>query len=161
MELSIFAARAGAFSCAPPGSGTRSSSYYSCGFDAQDRRRGFRALAHGALCPDLACGDVNRAMLDAVHFDVNTMTDTLAAPPPPCWARPRTISGRSTPCSPLDGNYAQVRAAGRIPRAQLTRDLADIRPPLPYRSATGRRWPAFTARRATAFSLASAFRCTG
>ena len=39
------------------------------------------ADAYGALCAaHYACGDASRTILDAVHYDVNTLTDTLAAP---------------------------------------------------------------------------------
>ena len=39
------------------------------------------ADAYGALCAaHYASGDASRTILDAVHYDVNTLTDTLAAP---------------------------------------------------------------------------------
>lgn len=36
---------------------------------------------YGALCAErFACGDISRAFLNAVHFDVNTLTDTISNP---------------------------------------------------------------------------------
>ena len=36
---------------------------------------------YGALCAErFACGDISRSFLNAVHFDVNTLTDTIDAP---------------------------------------------------------------------------------
>lgn len=36
---------------------------------------------YGALCAErFACGDTSRAFLNAVHFDVNTLTDTISNP---------------------------------------------------------------------------------
>ena len=50
-------------------------------FDALDQGAAQFANRYGALCAArFACGDVSRAVLDAVHFDVNSLTDTIAAP---------------------------------------------------------------------------------
>ena len=36
---------------------------------------------YGALCATrFSCGDIAQALLDAVHFDTNTLTDTINAP---------------------------------------------------------------------------------
>ena len=36
---------------------------------------------YGALCATrFSCGDIAQAVLDAVHFDTNTLTDTINAP---------------------------------------------------------------------------------
>ena len=50
-------------------------------FDALDQGAAQFADRYGALCAArFACGDVSLAVLDAVHFDVNSLTDTIAAP---------------------------------------------------------------------------------
>ena len=52
-------------------------------FDALEQGPAPFAGCYGALCAaQFACGDPARAMLDAVHYDVNTLTDTIAAPAP-------------------------------------------------------------------------------
>ena len=41
---------------------------------------------YGALCATrFSCGDIAQAVLDAVHFDTNTLTDTINAPEPTIW----------------------------------------------------------------------------
>ena len=81
MELSILSLRVRALSVLRGLQRHPFVSSYLAVFDALKTDDADFARAYGALCAQIfACGDVNRAMLDAVHFDVNTMTDTLAAP---------------------------------------------------------------------------------
>ena len=48
---------------------------------AFDRSAADFADRYGALCAArFACGDISRSFLNAVHFDVNTLTDTIDAP---------------------------------------------------------------------------------
>ena len=48
---------------------------------AFDRSAADFADRYGALCAArFACGDISRSLLNAVHFDVNTLTDTIDAP---------------------------------------------------------------------------------
>ena len=48
---------------------------------AFDRSAADFADRYGALCAArFACGDISRFFLNAVHFDVNTLTDTIDAP---------------------------------------------------------------------------------
>ena len=52
-------------------------------FDALGQNADAFADRYGALCAaQFACRNASRAILDAVHYDVNTLTDTIAAPAP-------------------------------------------------------------------------------
>ena len=56
---------------------------YADTLDALDRSPAAFADCYGALCEALfACGGAHRALLDAVHFDANTLTDRLDTPDP-------------------------------------------------------------------------------
>ena len=54
---------------------------YRTALDALHANAAAFADAYGALCAAVyACGDPHQTLLDAVHYDVNTLTDTLDAP---------------------------------------------------------------------------------
>ena len=135
MELSILSLRVRALSVLRGLQRHPFVSSYLAVFDALKTDDADFARAYGALCAQIfACGDVNRAMLDAVHFDVNTMTDTLAAPS-------ATLLGAAThdiqalnALLALDGNTLKSAAAG-VYRMPALRDLPDYpaAAPLPFR----------------------------
>ena len=100
-------------------------------------------------------------MLDAVHFDVNTMTDTLAAPS-------ATLLGAAThdiqalnALLALDGNTLKSAAAG-VYRMPALRDLPDYpgrrSPTVPRRGGAGQLLPRAGLR---LFRTGLRFRCTG
>ena len=135
MELSILSLRVRALSVLRGLQRHPFVSSYLAVFDALKTDDADFARAYGALCAQIfACGDVSRAMLDAVHFDVNTMTDTLDAPS-------ATLLGAAThdiqalnALLALDGNTLKSAAAG-VYRMPALRDLPDYpaAAPLPFR----------------------------
>ena len=76
-------------------------------------RQGF-AARYGALCAaQFACGDASRAVLDAVHFDVNTLTDTIDAPAPALLDAATHDIEVLNALLALDGAALKAAAAGR------------------------------------------------
>ena len=149
MELSALSLRCAACPCCAGCSSTRlSAPIWRCSTRSA-ARRGVRRR-YGALCRRSSPAGTPRALLDAVHFDVNTLTDTIDDPAPAVLARPRTTSRRCAPCS----RWTAPRSNPRPPRAWHARaaGLPDFPAPRPCPSGTAPRSPATTARRATGFS---------
>ena len=93
------------------------------------------ADAYGALCAaHYASGDASRTILDAVHYDVNTLTDTLAAPADALLdAATRDIQTVNALLA-LDGAALKSAAATRFGTPALL-ELPDfpVGAPLPFR----------------------------
>ncbi|MDY3710973.1 MAG: ATP-binding protein [Agathobaculum sp.] len=102
--------------------------------DALERDAARFADCYGALCQTLlACEDPSRAMLDAVHFDVNSMTDTIAAPTPAVlYAASHDLEVLSALLA-LDGAVLKAAAVSRF-SAPALRELPDFpaAAPLPF-----------------------------
>ena len=83
-------------------------------FDALEQGPAPFAGCYGALCAaQFACGDPARAMLDAVHYDVNTLTDTIAAPAPALLDAATHDLEVLNALLALDGAALKTAAAGR------------------------------------------------
>ena len=83
-------------------------------FDALSQGAEAFAARYGALCAaQFACGDASRAVLDAVHFDVNTLTDTIAAPAPALLDAATHDIEVLNALLALDGAALKAAAAGR------------------------------------------------
>lgn len=90
---------------------------------------------YGALCAEvLRCDDAHRAVLDAVRFDVNTLTDTLAAPAKAVLAAATHDLAALNALLALDGAALKTAA-----RAAFSADVLTLLPdfaaaaPLPFR----------------------------
>ena len=93
------------------------------------------ADAYGALCAaHYACGDASRTLLDAVHYDVNTLTDTLAAPADALLGAATRDLETLDALLALDGAALKTAASGRFGVPALL-DLPDFpaSAPLPFR----------------------------
>nr|WP_295945219.1 ATP-binding protein [uncultured Agathobaculum sp.] len=83
-------------------------------FDALSQSAEAFAARYGALCAaQFACGDASRAVLDAVHFDVNTLTDTIDAPAPALLDAATHDIEVLNALLALDGAALKAAAAGR------------------------------------------------
>lgn len=83
-------------------------------FDALSQSAEAFAARYGALCAaQFACGDASRAVLDAVHFDVNTLTDTIDAPAPALLDAATHDIEVLNALLALDGVALKAAAAGR------------------------------------------------
>lgn len=83
-------------------------------FDALEQGAEPFAGCYGALCAaQFACGDPSHALLDAVHFDVNTLTDTIAAPAPALLDAATHDIEVLNALLALDGAALKTAAAGR------------------------------------------------
>ena len=83
-------------------------------FDALSQSAEAFAARYGALCAaQFACGDASRAVLDAVHFDVNTLTDTIDAPAPALLAAAPHDAEVLDALLAVDGAAPRAAAAGR------------------------------------------------
>lgn len=83
-------------------------------FDALSQSDEAFAARYGALCAaQFACGDASRAVLDAVHFDVNTLTDTIDAPAPALLDAATHDIEVLNALLALDGAALKAAAAGR------------------------------------------------
>ena len=83
-------------------------------FDALSQSAEAFAARYGALCAaQFACGDASRAILDAVHFDVNTLTDTIDAPAPALLDAATHDIEVLNALLALDGAALKAAAAGR------------------------------------------------
>ena len=83
-------------------------------FDALSQGAEAFAARYGALCAaQFACGDASRAVLDAVHFDVNTLTDTIDAPAPALLDAATHDIEVLNALLALDGAALKAAAAGR------------------------------------------------
>lgn len=83
-------------------------------FDALSQSAEAFAARYGALCAaQFACGDASRAVLDAVHFDVNTLTDTIDAPAPALLDAATNDIEVLNALLALDGAALKAAAAGR------------------------------------------------
>ena len=83
-------------------------------FDALEQGASQFAGCYGALCAaQYACGDASRAVLDAVHFDVNTLTDRIAAPAPALLDAATHDIEVLCALLALDGATLKAAAAGR------------------------------------------------
>lgn len=83
-------------------------------FDALNQSAEAFAARYGALCAaQFACGDASRAVLDAVHFDVNTLTDTIDAPAPALLDAATHDIEVLNALLALDGAALKAAAAGR------------------------------------------------
>ena len=104
-------------------------------FDALGQDAAAFASRYGALCAaQFACRDASRALLDAVHFDVNTLTDTIAAPAPALLDAATHDIQALCALLALDGAALKDTAAARL-NAPALRDLPDFpaAAPLPFR----------------------------
>lgn len=93
------------------------------------------ADAYGALCAaHYACGDASHTLLDAVHYDVNTLTDTLAAPADALLGTATRDLETLNALLALDGTALKAAASGRFGVPALL-DLPDFpaSTPLPFR----------------------------
>ncbi|MDO5141968.1 MAG: ATP-binding protein [Eubacteriales bacterium] len=93
------------------------------------------ADAYGALCAQMfACTDVSRALLDAVHYDVNTLTDTIDAPAPALLDAATHDIDALNALLALDGTALRDAAAARLDAPAL-RALPRLpsAAPLPFR----------------------------
>ena len=93
------------------------------------------ADAYGALCAaHYACCDASRTLLDAVHYDVNTLTDTLAAPADALLGAATRDLETLDALLALDGAALKTAASGRFGVPALL-DLPDFptSAPLPFR----------------------------
>lgn len=107
--------------------------------DVLDRLHGTDAArfadAYGALCAAYyAHGDTTQALLRAVHYDVNTLTDTLSAPAPALLDAATHDLQAINAFLALDGATLKTAAAGRYDAPAL-RELPDFpaSAPLPFR----------------------------
>lgn len=104
-------------------------------FDALGQNADTFADRYGALCAaQFACRDASRAILDAVHYDVNTLTDTIAAPAPALLdAATHDIEALCSLLA-LDGAALKSAAAARL-NAPALLELPDFpaSAPLPFR----------------------------
>ena len=104
-------------------------------FDALGQNADAFADRYGALCAaQFACRDASRAILDAVHYDVNTLTDTIAAPAPALLdAATHDIEALCSLLA-LDGAALKSAAAARL-NAPALLELPDFpaAAPLPFR----------------------------
>ena len=135
MELSILALRVRALSVLRGLQKHPVISAYLDVFDAVGRDAAAFANAYGELCARIfACGDVSKAVLDAVHFDVNTLTDTIDAPAPALLAAATHDIQALNALLALDGNTIKSAAAG-VYRMPALRELPDFPAcaPLPFR----------------------------
>ena len=83
-------------------------------FDALSQSAEAFAARYGALCAaQFACGDASCAVLDAVHFDVNTLTDTIDAPAPALLDAATHDIEVLNALLALDGAALKAAAAGR------------------------------------------------
>lgn len=83
-------------------------------FDALSQSAEAFAARYGALCAaQFAYGDASRAALDAVHFDVNTLTDTIDAPAPALLDAATHDIEVLNALLALDGAALKAAAAGR------------------------------------------------
>ena len=106
-------------------------------FDALGQDAAAFASRYGALCAaQFACRDASRALLDAVHFDVNTLTDTIADPAPALLNAATHDIQALCALLALDGAALKDTAAARL-NAPALRDLPDFpaAAPLPFRDA--------------------------
>ena len=104
-------------------------------FDALGRTAEEFAAAYGALCQaQFACRDAARALLDAVHFDVNTLTDTIDGPAPAVLGAATHDIEALCALLALDGAALKSAAAARLGTPALT-GLPDFpaAAPLPFR----------------------------
>ena len=104
-------------------------------FDALGRTAEAFAAAYGALCQaQFACRDAARALLDAVHFDVNTLTDTIDGPAPAVLGAATHDIEALCALLALDGAALKSAAAARLGTPALT-GLPDFpaAAPLPFR----------------------------
>ena len=104
-------------------------------FDALGRTAEEFAAAYGALCQaQFACRDAARALLDAVHFDVNTLTDTIDGPAPAVLGAATHDIEALCALLALDGAALKSAAASRLGTPALT-GLPDFpaAAPLPFR----------------------------
>lgn len=104
-------------------------------FDALGRTAEEFAAAYGALCQaQFACRDAARALLDAVHFDVNTLTDTIDDPAPAVLGAATHDIEALCALLALDGAALKSAAAARLGTPALT-GLSDFpaAAPLPFR----------------------------
>ena len=104
-------------------------------FDALGRTAEEFAAAYGALCQaQFACRDAARALLDAVHFDVNTLTDTIDGPAPAVLGAATHDIEALCALLALDGAALKSAAAARLGTPALT-GLSDFpaAAPLPFR----------------------------
>ena len=104
-------------------------------FDALGRTAEEFAAAYGALCQaQFACRDAARALLDAVHFDVNTLTDTIDGPAPAVLGAATNDIEALCALLALDGAALKSAAAARLGTPALT-GLPDFpaAAPLPFR----------------------------
>lgn len=93
------------------------------------------ADAYGALCAaHYAYQDASQALLDAVHYDVNTLTDTLAAPASALLSAATLDIEALNALLALDGTALKTAAAGRYNApALLTLPDFPASSPLPFR----------------------------
>ena len=104
-------------------------------FDALGRTAEAFAAAYGALCQaQFACRDAARALLDAVHFDVNTLTDMIDDPAPAVLGAATHDIEALCALLALDGAALKSAAAARLGTPALT-GLPDFpaAAPLPFR----------------------------
>ena len=101
-------------------------------FDALGQDAAAFASRYGALCAaQFACRDASRALLDAVHFDVNTLTDTIADPAPALLDAATHDIQALCALLALDGAALKDTAAARL-NAPALRDFPAAAP-LPFR----------------------------
>ena len=135
MELSILSLRIRALSVLRNLQKHSLIAAYLAVFDALKTDADHFAAAYGALCAQIfACGDVSQSILDAVHFDTNTLTDTLDVPAAALtYAATHDIQALNALLA-LDGNTVKSAAAD-IYRIPALRDLSDFPSavPLPFR----------------------------
>lgn len=93
------------------------------------------ADAYGALCAaHYAYGDAAQALLDAVHYDVNTLTDTLSAPAAALLGAATVDIEAINALLAVDGAALKTAAAGRYNApALLTLPDFPAAAPLPFR----------------------------
>nr|WP_297171683.1 ATP-binding protein [uncultured Agathobaculum sp.] len=92
------------------------------------------ASCYGALCQaQFACRDASQAILDAVHFDLNALTDTIDDPAPALLAATTRDIETLNALLALDGAALKSAAAARMGAPALG-DLPDFTPsvPLPF-----------------------------
>ena len=108
---------------------------YADTLDALDRSPAAFAGCYGALCEALfACGGAHRALLDAVHFDANTLTDRLDTPDPSLLDAATHDIAALNGLLALDGAALKAAAAGRfgLPALHALPDFPAAAP-LPFR----------------------------
>ena len=111
---------------------------------------------YGALCATrFSCGDIAQAVLDAVHFDTNTLTDTINAPEAAVLNAATHDLDVLNALLALDGEAFKSAAADKFYEPALE-DLPDFEAAELF-AFTVRRLPITTARRATASSHSSVF----